>query len=147
MLFVNPTGSNPTGSVLSEDRRREIYALAKKYDFLIIEDDAYYFVHFLDYKPTSFLSLDTDGRVIRVDSFSKIISAGIRIGILTAHRDIVKHLTTHTSSSTLHTSSLSQVKFPPKKEKEGKKRKEIFLPPYIISFIKTILIKEFFIIS
>ncbi|XP_072753602.1 kynurenine/alpha-aminoadipate aminotransferase, mitochondrial-like isoform X2 [Anoplolepis gracilipes] len=109
LLYVNPTAANPTGAVLSESRRRKVYELAQKYNFLIVEDDAYYFVHFLDKQPTSFFSLDTDGRVIRLDSFSKIISAGIRVGAITAHRDIVEKFVLHMENSTMQTSSLSQM--------------------------------------
>ncbi|XP_066602819.1 kynurenine/alpha-aminoadipate aminotransferase, mitochondrial-like [Prorops nasuta] len=109
LLYVNPTGANPTGAVLSEERRREVYELAQKYDFIILEDDAYYFLHFMDEYPTSFLSLDTDGRVIRLDSFSKIMSAGIRLGVVTAHKEIIAKLTLHVESTLLHTSSLSQM--------------------------------------
>ncbi|XP_011251057.2 kynurenine/alpha-aminoadipate aminotransferase, mitochondrial [Camponotus floridanus] len=109
LLYTNPTGANPTGTVLSETRRRKVYELAQKYNFLIVENDSYYFVHFLDKQPTSFFSLDTDGRVIRLDSISKIMSTGFRIGVVTAHRDIVKKLTLHMDSSTLQASSLSQM--------------------------------------
>ncbi|XP_070151869.1 kynurenine/alpha-aminoadipate aminotransferase, mitochondrial [Polyergus mexicanus] len=109
LLYVNPTGANPTGTVLSETRRRKVYELAQKYNFLIVEDDPYCFVHFLDKQPTSFFSLDTDGRVIRLDSFSKIMSAGIRVGAVTAHRDIVKELIIHMDNSTMHPSALSQM--------------------------------------
>lgn len=108
LLSVNPTGSNPTGAVLTDERKREVYALAQKYDFLILEDDPYYFVNFLDRQPKSFLSLDTDGRVIRLDSFSKILSAGLRVGTVTAHGDIAKAITMHITCTTLHASSLSQ---------------------------------------
>ncbi|XP_029660139.1 kynurenine/alpha-aminoadipate aminotransferase, mitochondrial-like [Formica exsecta] len=110
LLYVNPTGANPTGAVLSEIRRRKVYELAQKYNFLIVEDDPYCFVHFLDKQPTSFFSLDTDGRVIRMDSFSKIMSAGIRVGVVTAHRNIVKELIIHMDNSTIHASALSQVR-------------------------------------
>lgn len=109
LLYINPTGANPTGTVLSESRRRKVYELAQKYNFLIVEDDPYYFIHFLDKEPTSFLSLDTDGRVIRLDSFSKIMSAGIRVGSITAHKDIVDKMVIHIGNSVLHTSSLSQM--------------------------------------
>lgn len=111
LLYVNPTAANPTGTVLSESRRREVYKLAQKYDFLILEDDAYYFVHFLNNQPTSFFSLDTDGRVIRLDTFSKIVSSGLRVGIITANKKIVEKLITLMENSTLHSSSLSQVRF------------------------------------
>lgn len=43
-LYVVPNGGNPTGSRYSLDRRRAIYRLAHEYNFLIIEDDAYYFL-------------------------------------------------------------------------------------------------------
>lgn len=109
LLYINPTGANPTGTVMSETRRRTVYELAQKYNFLIVEDDPYCFVHFLDKQPTSFFSLDTDGRVIRMDSFSKIMSAGIRVGVLTAHKDIVNNLICHMGNSVFHASSLSQM--------------------------------------
>jgi len=110
LLYINPTGTNPTGAVMSEIRRRKVYELAQKYNFLIIEDDPYCFIHFLNKQPVSFFSLDTDGRVIRMDSFSKIISAGFRVGAITAHKDIINKLIIHIASSILHASCLSQVK-------------------------------------
>ncbi|EFN88912.1 kynurenine/alpha-aminoadipate aminotransferase, mitochondrial [Harpegnathos saltator] len=109
LLYVNPTGANPSATVLSESRRRKVYELAQKYDFLIVEDDAYYFIHFLDKQPTSFLSLDTDGRVIRLDTFSKIVSSGIRIGAVTAHKKVVEKMIIHMENTSLHSSSVSQM--------------------------------------
>lgn len=76
VLYINPTGCNPTGAVVGEQRKREIYSVCSEYDILILEDDPYYFLHFLDENPKSFLSMDVDGRVIRFDSFSKILSSG-----------------------------------------------------------------------
>jgi len=111
LLYVNPTGANPTGTVLSENRRRQVYKLAQIYDFLIVEDDPYCHIYFSDKQPTSFLSLDTDGRVIRLDSFSKIISSGLRLGAVTAGKKIISVLEIHMSNSVLHASALSQVKF------------------------------------
>ncbi|XP_020278783.1 kynurenine/alpha-aminoadipate aminotransferase, mitochondrial-like [Pseudomyrmex gracilis] len=109
LIYVNPTAANPTGATLSEIRRKRVYELARKYNFLIVEDDPYCFLHFLDKQPTSFFSLDTDGRVIRLDSFSKFISAGLRVGVVTAHKDIVDKLVVHIENSILHPSSLSQM--------------------------------------
>lgn len=48
MMYIIPTGSNPTGTVLPEDRRRQIYELACRYDFLIVEDDPYMFLNYTD---------------------------------------------------------------------------------------------------
>lgn len=109
LLYLNPTGSNPTGTMLTENRKKRIYELAQKYDFLILEDDAYYFVHFMDKQPSSLFSIDTDGRVIRLDSFSKIISAGMRLGCVTANRELLNKLTLHIENSVLQANSLSQV--------------------------------------
>ena len=44
LLYVVPHGDNPTGITLSENRQREIYSLACEYDFLVVEDDPYYFM-------------------------------------------------------------------------------------------------------
>jgi len=44
LLYTIPTGQNPTGSSLSDERKEEIYKIAQKHDFLIIEDEPYYFL-------------------------------------------------------------------------------------------------------
>ncbi|KAJ8676210.1 hypothetical protein QAD02_011996 [Eretmocerus hayati] len=109
VLYVNPTGSNPVGNVYSHERKVEIYKLAQKYDFLIMEDDPYIFMHFLNKQPQSLLSMDVDGRVLRLDSFSKLMSSGLRLGMVTAPKPIIERLQLHVQSSTIHPSSLSQV--------------------------------------
>ncbi|XP_043254692.1 kynurenine/alpha-aminoadipate aminotransferase, mitochondrial-like [Colletes gigas] len=109
VLYVNPIGANPTGTVLPESRKKRIYELAQIYDFLIVEDDPYYFINFLDERSKTFLEYDTDGRVIRLDSFSKILSAGLRIGVVTAHEEFIKKLVMHNETTCIHPSSLSQM--------------------------------------
>ncbi|CAL7950900.1 unnamed protein product [Xylocopa violacea] len=109
LLYVNPTGANPTGTVLTESRRRRIYELAEMYNFLILEDDPYCFLHFVDSKPTTFLELDSSGRVIRLDSFSKVLSAGLRLGVVTANKEIIGKLIKHMTTTSMHASSLSQM--------------------------------------
>lgn len=59
--------------------------------------------------PKSFLSLDTEGRVIRIDSFSKVLSSGLRIGVITAAAPLVASVELHMQSSHLHAPTLSQV--------------------------------------
>lgn len=53
--------------------------------------------------------MDTDGRVIRFDSFSKILSSGLRLGIVTGPKDLLRTIELHIQSSTLQTSSMAQV--------------------------------------
>lgn len=47
VMYVNPTGANPTGSTLTTDRKKKLYKLAQEFDMIILEDDAYYHLHFL----------------------------------------------------------------------------------------------------
>ncbi|XP_071022858.1 kynurenine/alpha-aminoadipate aminotransferase, mitochondrial-like [Oncorhynchus clarkii lewisi] len=74
VLYTIPNGGNPTGASLTTQRKREIFKLARQYDLLVIEDDPYYFLQFEKAAPPTFLSMDVDGRIIRTDSFSKILS-------------------------------------------------------------------------
>jgi len=94
-IYVNPTGANPTGVVLPESRRKEIYELVTEHDMLILEDDPYYFLHFGDIRPPSFLSMDTEGRVIRFDSFSKVLSSGLRLGFVTGPAPLIERINLH----------------------------------------------------
>ncbi|XP_032780832.2 kynurenine/alpha-aminoadipate aminotransferase, mitochondrial [Daphnia magna] len=109
VLYVNPAGANPTGVSIPLSRRQEIYQIAKDFDLIIFEDDPYYFLQFDKERTPSFLSLDTDGRVIRFDSLSKVLSSGIRLGYVTGPRELVEPITYHMQVSVLHASSLSQV--------------------------------------
>ncbi|KAM5308884.1 kynurenine/alpha-aminoadipate aminotransferase, mitochondrial [Glossophaga mutica] len=108
-LYTVPNGNNPTGNSLTSNRKKEIYELARKYDFLIIEDDPYYFLQFNKPWTPSFLSMDTDGRVIRCDSLSKVLSAGLRIGFISGPKPLIERVVLHTQVSTLHTSTFTQL--------------------------------------
>lgn len=108
-LYMIPTGSNPSGVTITGERRREIYQIAREYDLIIMEDDPYYFLNFEDETPPTFLSMDVDGRVIRIDTFSKIIAAGLRVGIASGPSALIKRLMWNLQVAAGHTSSLSQV--------------------------------------
>lgn len=109
LMYVNPTGANPNGATLPLERRQEIYKICCKYNILILEDDPYCFMHFLDEVPPTFLSMDIEGRVMRFDSLSKVLSSGLRVGWLTGPKQLVKAVELHVQSSYLHSSTLSQV--------------------------------------
>ncbi|KAL0860643.1 hypothetical protein ABMA27_009993 [Loxostege sticticalis] len=108
MLYIIPTGSNPSGTVVPEERRRKIYELACRFDFIIVEDDPYMFLNYTEQTIPSFLSLDTCGRVIRLDSLSKVVSAGLRAGWVTAPAPLLSKLELHMQGELLHSCSLSQ---------------------------------------
>lgn len=108
-MYINPTGANPTGTCLPEDRRKQIYKLACQHDLIILEDDPYYYLQFGKDRPPSFLRLDTEGRVLRFDSFSKVLSSGLRLGFVTGPQPLVDRINLHMQASVLHATSLSQV--------------------------------------
>jgi kynurenine/2-aminoadipate aminotransferase len=108
-IYINPTGANPTGTVLTAERRKEIYQIASEYNLLIIEDDPYYFMQFDGGQVPSFYSMDVEGRVLRFDSFSKIFSSGIRVGFATGPKPLINQIMLHMQVSVIAAASLSQV--------------------------------------
>lgn len=108
-MYVNPNSSNPSGTTYSMSRRKELYEVAREFNFLIIEDDAYYFLNFGKERPPSFLSMDTDGRVFRVDSFSKIIAPGFRLGFCSGAPTIVSKVECCIQYSTQQAPAFSQM--------------------------------------
>lgn len=92
MIYVVPNFQNPTGKTWSLDRRRQLVELANKYDLPIVEDNAYGELRFEGERVPSIKSLDTDGRVIHLGSFSKILSPGLRVGWICAAPELIPQL-------------------------------------------------------
>ncbi|XP_034413030.1 kynurenine/alpha-aminoadipate aminotransferase, mitochondrial [Cyclopterus lumpus] len=109
ILYTIPNGGNPTGASMTSQRKQEVYKLARQYDMLIIEDDPYYFLQFDKPWAPTFLSMDVDGRILRTDSFSKILSSGLRIGFVTGPKPLVDRVVLHIQASTMHTSTFTQL--------------------------------------
>jgi DNA-binding transcriptional MocR family regulator len=135
-------GHNPTGILLSLERRKELYAVCSKYDVIIVEDDPYWYLQypsaaeaeaasrnlpipeagaapidpdrtvtgypFLDSMVPSFLRVDTDGRVVRLDTFSKTVAPGCRLGWVTAQPDLIERLVRVSETSTQQPSGFVQ---------------------------------------
>ena len=119
VLYTIPSGANPTGASQTRERKRQIYEIARRAEnnLLILEDDPYYYLQFDDANApetdpnsnsksartdtegaSSLLALDGmygDGRVVRFDSFSKILAAGVRLGFCTAPPRIAERLQLH----------------------------------------------------
>ncbi|NRD77828.1 PLP-dependent aminotransferase family protein [Bacillus sp. BRMEA1] len=79
LLYTIPTFQNPTGVTMSTERRQHVLELAAKYNFLIIEDDAYGELVF-EKSPLSLKAMDQEGRVLHIGSLSKVVAPGMRIG-------------------------------------------------------------------
>ncbi|KAI9680036.1 MAG: Aromatic/aminoadipate aminotransferase 1 [Caeruleum heppii] len=130
LLYTVPSGQNPTGATQGIERRREIYRVAQKHDLYILEDEPYYFLQMQPYTSSpsatvepppkthqdfinalmpSLLSMDTDGRVLRMDSFSKVISPGSRIGWITASAQIIQRFVHHNEVTIQNPGGFSQL--------------------------------------
>ncbi|KAH0564961.1 hypothetical protein GP486_001655 [Trichoglossum hirsutum] len=136
LMYTVSTGQNPTGATLSMPRRKELYRLCQQYDVIIIEDDPYWHLQFpsvighdiarryssepregatkssgfefLDSLVPSYLSIDVDGRVVRLDTFSKTISPGCRLGWITAQPALIERILRITEVATQQPSGFVQ---------------------------------------
>ncbi|MDB5963945.1 MAG: uncharacterized protein JWQ72_445, partial [Polaromonas sp.] len=84
-VYLIPTFGNPSGALLSLERRKEVLALAVKYDTLIVEDDPNGDLYFNAAPPPSILSLSKDvpgsrDLLAHCGSMSKVLSPGLRVG-------------------------------------------------------------------
>jgi 2-aminoadipate transaminase len=91
-LYLVPNFQNPTGITYSFERRKQIVALAQEHGLPILEDDAYFDLRFEGDKVPTFYELDGTGLVMYCGTFSKILSAGVRLGWVVAAPDIIAHL-------------------------------------------------------
>lgn len=108
LIYTIPTFQNPSGCVLTAQRRARMLELAREYDVIIIEDDPYRELRYGAEPPPPIKSLDTEGRVIYVGSFSKTIAPGIRLGYVCAHRELIAKLTTAKQTQDVHTNLFFQ---------------------------------------
>ena len=88
-LYTVPTFHNPTGRTLSLDRRRKLLALSEKYGVPIVEDDAYRHLHLEKEAPPALKALDMTGNVIYLNTFSKMLFPGLRIGWIAGSKPII----------------------------------------------------------
>ncbi|MDR3215989.1 MAG: PLP-dependent aminotransferase family protein [Clostridiaceae bacterium] len=108
ILYVVANFSNPTGKTLSLEKRKAIAALTAKYGVIVIEDDPYGELRFAGERLPSIKSMDADGNVVYVTSFSKTIAPGLRTGIAVADEQIIRKMTIGKQATDVHTSTLSQ---------------------------------------
>ena len=108
-VYTIPNGHNPGGVCLAPERRRHLLEIAGKHDLLILEDDPYQLIRLDDSPPPPTLqSMDSEGRVIRLDSFSKIFAPGFRFGYASGRPEIMEKFVLFKQAVNLHTSSFAQ---------------------------------------
>jgi aromatic amino acid aminotransferase I len=135
VLYTVPSGQNPTGATMGAKRRKDVYAVCSKHDVFILEDEPYYYLQMPPYDKSNsaaqagavdvsshnntedflksliptLLSIDVDGRVLRMDSFSKVVVPGTRMGWVTGSEQVIERYIRHNECSSQGPAGFSQV--------------------------------------
>ncbi len=112
-VYLIPTFGNPSGALLSLERRRQVLALALRYNTLIVEDDPYGDLYFGAAPPPSLLALSEDvpgsrEALVHCGSLSKVLSPGLRVGWMVAPPALLAAATMCKQFSDAHTSTFAQ---------------------------------------
>jgi len=108
-IYTIPTFQNPTGITMSLEKRKKLLALATEYDVMIMEDNPYGELRFEGDELPTIKSMDTEGRVIYVGSFSKILSPGLRVGFVCAEAHLIDRMVVCKQTSDVHTNVFAQM--------------------------------------
>lgn len=109
MIYMIPTFHNPLGLTMSEAKRKAVYEIAKKYQIIIFEDNPYGELRFAGKEIPTIKSMDTEGLVVYCSSFSKILSAGMRVGFVTAPSEFVQKMVVAKQGEDVHTNIFFQM--------------------------------------
>jgi 2-aminoadipate transaminase len=107
-IYLIPDFQNPAGVTMSEKRRKEILALAHKYDVLIIEDSPYRELRYEGEHQKTIYELDGTGHVVLLGTFSKIFCPGFRIGWVLGHPDVLDKIVVGKQATDLCTPPFTQ---------------------------------------
>lgn len=92
MIFLNPAYQNPTGTLLSETKRKAILEISSEYGIPVVEDDPYSLTSFTGEEVSTLKSMDIHGNVLYISSLSKIVASGLRIGWIIGPRPVIERL-------------------------------------------------------
>ncbi|QNK73173.1 PLP-dependent aminotransferase family protein [Variovorax sp. PAMC28562] len=112
-VYLIPTFGNPSGALLTLERRKKVLELAVKYQTLIVEDDPYGDLYFNEPPPPSIMALSKDvpgsrELLAHCGSMSKVLSPGLRIGWMIAPAELLAKATMCKQFSDAHTSTFAQ---------------------------------------
>jgi len=108
LIYVIPNFQNPTGITMSLDRRKHLLEIASEYSIPIVEDDPYGALRYSGKKVPSIKSMDKEGLVIYLGTFSKILAPGFRLGYVAANKEVIEKLNLAKQAVDLASSTISQ---------------------------------------
>lgn len=91
-IYTIPTVQNPTGTIMSEERRHELLKLSEEYGVPIFEDDCYADLIWNGKRPPALYAMSETGGVIHIGSFSKSIAPALRVGYIVAPWEILSRV-------------------------------------------------------
>jgi 2-aminoadipate transaminase len=107
-IYSIPTFQNPGGVTLSLDRRRRLVEIARDKEILVVEDNPYGLLRYEGESLPTLYSLDGGAYVVYLGTFSKILSAGLRIGWTVSPTPIREKIVLGKQAADLCTSTLTQ---------------------------------------
>jgi len=112
-VYLIPTFGNPSGAMLSAERRQRVLELAVKYKTLIVEDDPYGDLYFGEAPPPSLLAMTPQvpgsrELLVHCGSLSKVLSPGLRVGWMIGPAELLAKATMCKQFSDAHTSTFAQ---------------------------------------
>lgn len=112
-VYLIPTFGNPSGALLSAERRKQVLQMAVKHQTLIVEDDPYGDLYFDETPPPSLLAMSDDvpgsrDLLVHCGSLSKVLSPGLRVGWMIAPAELLAKATMCKQFSDAHTSTFAQ---------------------------------------
>jgi DNA-binding transcriptional MocR family regulator len=108
LIYTLPTFQNPSGALLSLERRRRLLELAYRFQVPILEDDPYAELRYEGEGLPSLKALDEHGYVLYLSSFSKVLFPGLRIGFMVAPRPVLRQLVLVKQAVDLHSNTPGQ---------------------------------------
>lgn len=108
LLYTIPSFHNPTGTLMTVERRNQLFNICRRGQLPLIEDDVYRELWFEEDPPKPIKSFDKNGLVLYLGSLSKSLSPGLRIGWIVGPEPVVEHLADIKMQTDYGSSSLSQ---------------------------------------
>ncbi len=108
LIYTLPTFQNPSGAVMSLERRHHLLELAYRFQVPVLEDDPYYDLRYEGEAVPPLAALDPHGYVVYLSSFSKVLFPGLRVGWLAGARPAVRQLALAKQAMDLHSSTAGQ---------------------------------------